>query len=427
MDNHDVPPVPGAADGSVPEPPPAGGAGSVCLGRLRRPPWWVWSVLGVFLGAVLLVQFTEVLPDHAIANIATWVLTFVGLVTLWAWFLFGSGYRRWVRWATVPGVLAVVGVLAVLFRIDHVSGELVPSFALRFSRKAERVTETGSAVARPDVTRVPVDLRTTTEFDFPQFLGPDRSVSARDVKLARDWIARPPQALWRHEIGSGWSGFAVVNGHAVTMEQRGPWETVACYSVTTGELEWAHSTGARYEKLEGGIGPRATPTIDEGLVYALGAMGQLMCLDGATGQCRWEKNLLEEFGVSPENERAAIPWGRSNSPLVAGDLVIVPTGGPKDGGKVSLVAYDKRRGALAWRGGDRQISYSSPTLARLGGVEQVLIVNEASASGHDVKTGRVLWEQPWEARSNANPNVSQAVPVPPNRVLLSKDTAEAPC
>lgn len=411
MDRHDEPPAStraGAAD--------AYASPLAALGRPRRPPRWVWIVLAVLAAAILVAQFTDILPDHAVANVATWVMTFVGLVTLWAWFLFGSGYRRKLRWASVACVLAVLGVLAALFRIDHISGELVPTFVFRFSRKAE----SGAIAPRPDVTRDSVDLLTTTEFDFPQFLGPERDTSARGVKLARDWNARPSQLVWRHEIGAGWPAFAVVNGHAVTMEQRGPWEAVTCYNVKTGTLEWAHSTETRYERMDAGVGPRATPTIDEGTVYALGATGQLMCLEGATGKCRWEKNLLKEFGISPEDERAWLPWGRSNSPLVAGDLVIVPAGGPTDGTKVSLVAYDKRHGTLVWQGGDQQISYSSPAVARLEGVDQVLIVNEASAAGHSLKTGKVLWEYPWDARSNANPNVSQAVPVPPNRVLLSK-------
>jgi outer membrane protein assembly factor BamB len=120
-------------------------------------------------------------------------------------------------------------------------------------------------------------------------------------------------------------------------------------------------------------------------------------------------------------EAEALPYGRSGSPLVAGDLVVVPAGGPPDGRKVSLVAYDKKTGERVWEGGDQQISCSSPTLATLLGVEQVVIVNESSVSGHDVATGAVLWQHPWgEGRSNANANVSQAMPLPPDRVFLSK-------
>ena len=96
----------------------------------------------------------------------------------------------------------------------------------------------------------------------------------------------------------------------------------------------------------------------------------------------------------------------------------MPIGGRKGGALSRLAAFDKRRGTLLWEGGQRQISYCSPTLATLGGIEQILIVNEDTASGHDVKTGKPLWEHDRPGHTNRNPNVSQAVPISPNLVFL---------
>ena len=176
-----------------------------------------------------------------------------------------------------------------------------------------------------------IDLTTTTQDDFPGFLGHDRSGVVSRVQLARDWEARPPQLVWRQPIGEGWSAFAVVNGYAVTMEQRGEREAVTAYDARTGALLWSQEIGARFSHPLGGIGPRSTPTIDEGRVFALGSRGQIACLDGATGALIWEKNLLEEYGVSREQEFASIQYGRSNSLLIVDDLVIVPAGGNKGG------------------------------------------------------------------------------------------------
>ena len=69
---------------------------------------------------------------------------------------------------------------------------------------------------------------------FPQFLGPTRSAGIDRISLARDWTKQPPQMLWRQQIGAGHSGFVVVNGFAVTMEQRGDKELVSCYDALTG-------------------------------------------------------------------------------------------------------------------------------------------------------------------------------------------------
>ena len=268
-----------------------------------------------------------------------------------------------------------------------------------------------------------VDLSTTTELDFPRFLGPEGTAVVNNVSLAEDWERFPPEPVWRHAVGSGWSGFSVVNGTAITMEQRRELEVVTAYDVTSGDLRWMQGVEARYENdewLQSGVGPRSTPTINNGLVYSLGATGWLLCLDGADGQVIWRRNLLDHYGISAGEEQRTVPFGRAASPLIVGDLVIVPAGGPEAGRRVSLVAYHKKTGELVWEGGDEQVSYSSPVYATLLGVPQIIIVNEDSVTGHDVGTGTVLWRQGWAGTTSNNVSVSQPVALPPNRVFLSK-------
>lgn len=384
--------------------------------RPRTPPKWVWVVLLVFAGLVALIRGADILGDHAFTNIATVILCFLSLVVLAVWYLFLSGYGWLSRLVIGGGCLAAVGLLTYLFPLVRLSGELTPIFRYRFSTVPDRLLE---VLPVGTTTKTHVDLHTTTKGDFPGFLGPRRDEAVDNFKLARDWTARPPKKVWRQKIGAGWSAFSVVNGHAVTMEQRGDLEMTTCYNLQTGKLEWAHSVPGRYERIEAGIGPRATPTIDDGMVFSLGVRGHLACLDGATGKPIWEKDLLKEFKIPLREEEEVVLWGRSASPLVVGDKVIVPIGGPKGKRLVSLAAFDKRRGSLLWEGGERQISYCSPSLATVGGVEQILIVNENAASGYDPKTGRVLWEHARPGFTNRNPNVSQAVAIAPNFVFLS--------
>jgi outer membrane protein assembly factor BamB len=114
-----------------------------------------------------------------------------------------------------------------------------------------------------------------------------------------------------------------------------------------------------------------------------------------------------------------VSWGRAGSPLVVDDLVIVPAGGPLGQAK-SLIAYRAATGKVAWEAGTDQISYASPSLATIAGVRQILIVNEATASGHDPTTGRQLWSHPWPGTSNGSASASQAVAIGSDRVFLSK-------
>ena len=105
----------------------------------------------------------------------------------------------------------------------------------------------------------------------------------------------------------------------------------------------------------------STPTWHEGLVYALGARGELRCLDAATGKVVWRTNILTDAGASN------LTWGMAGSPLVAGDAVIVQPGGPK--GR-SVAAYDRRTGKQLWTALDDKTAYASPMQVTIGGVPQ---------------------------------------------------------
>ncbi len=355
------------------------------------------------------------LMDRANVNIVTYVFSFIAIVTPLIWFACKSQYPLPIR--VMPLVLLNTVLIAtpVLCEI-RASGELWPTFRPRWWPRIESV----SATAARDV-----DLVTTTPNDYPQFLGPRRNATISGVSLVKDWNTASPKQLWKQPIGTGWSAFAVVNGFAVTMEQRGDDELVTCYEVETGKLRWSHATTARHDSAMGGLGPRSTPTIHEGKVYTLGATGRLHCLNGRDGAVIWSKDLLAEFGIaSPSDDQNEIPWGRASSPLIVDDLVVVPAGGPAPDRSVSLVAYNKDSGEKVWEGGSTQISYSSPIETTIAGVRQVVSVNEKNVTGHDPKTGEILWEFEWPGSSSAGANVSQPAPIATNRLLLSKGYAQ---
>jgi outer membrane protein assembly factor BamB len=152
----------------------------------------------------------------------------------------------------------------------------------------------------------------------------------------------------------------------------------------------------------GGVGPRSTPTIRDGVVYATGATGWLHALEGSTGTVLWRKNVLDDLGIAVDEHAAAVAWGRAGSPLVTEALVIVPGGGPlrgEGGGAVSLVAYDRATGGRTWQAGGEQISYVSPALVAIGGRDVVLAVNESSVAAYDPRDGRELWSFPAPSRT----------------------------
>src|SRR5262249_4659192 len=158
-------------------------------------------------------------------------------------------------------------------------------------------------------------------------------------------------------------------------------------------------------------GPRATPTIAGGEVYSLGATGQLVCLEGATGRLKWSKDILED------NEAKRVTWGMTSSPLVAGDLVVVNPGvDPEHNAGRALAAYKRPTGERAWGAGTYKAGYSSPQLARLCGREQILLFDAGGLAGFDPGTGAELWRYPWETFSDMN--IIQPLVLGQDRVLI---------
>ena len=119
--------------------------------------------------------------------------------------------------------------------------------------------------------------------------------------------------IWKQPVGGGYASFVIAGGRAFTIEQRGPQEIVAAYDVATGRELWTSAWTATFHESMGGTGPRATPVWADGRVYALGGLGELRCLDAATGALVWRTNILEDSGATN------LQWGMSAAPLVVDD------------------------------------------------------------------------------------------------------------
>lgn len=243
---------------------------------------------------------------------------------------------------------------------------------------------------------------------WTDFRGPGRDGHYRERPIRTAWPAQGLTPVWKQPVGGGYASFVVAGGRAFTIEQRRDQEVVAAYDVPTGREVWTNQWPAAFSELMGGDGPRATPTWSDGRVYALGALGELRCLDEATGRTQWRINILEDNGATN------VQWGMSASPLIVDDTVVVLPGGPN--GR-SVVAYDRRTGARVWSAVDDRQAYSSPMLVTLGGVRQILVLSASRLMGLTPENGRVLWEHPWVTQFDVN--AAQPLVVGPDRVFIS--------
>jgi outer membrane protein assembly factor BamB len=373
----------------------------------RRQFRWNWAVCAVVLAAlaVVFVQITDRIEGNFKFPWTLGVLVLAVLV-LDVLMLLG-GLQRRAKLAIVTAQLLVViggGVFIQTFlkMQSSYTGAGVPRFVWKWTLPPD-----ASLPAPPaSVVKNAVDL-TATNLDWPQFLGPHRDDSVDDPGLSTDWAAHPPRQLWRQPVGAGWGSFAIVNGFAITEEQRGKREITTCLEAKTGDVRWQHVNIVRFSEGMGGDGPRATPTIVDGRVYVMGATGILDCLDGATGSTIWSRDILAD--VHAKN----LTWGKSCSPLVIDQMVIV-TGGDAPG--PAVLAYDKQSGKPVWQSGTDQSAYCSATLAMIAGRREITVVNGHSVSGCDLADGSPLWSFGWPGNF---PKVSQTVPFSGDRIFIS--------
>ena len=359
------------------------------VGVLLLTFWWLFAsrlrwrgrIIGLllFIGTSLAVHvlvhptmkpmtFFYVLPTMTTAVVATLVVT-----QPLSW----PARRRFALLA-----LVITGTAWTTLRVRGLSGGMQPEFAWRWAATAEQrllsdIAERSSLEAK----RLKVAERSAPG-DWPGFRGPSRDGRVFGVSFPTKWDQQPPRELWRRRVGPGWSSFAVIDDLVFTQEQRGRYEAVVCYDAETGREHWSNLVAARFWEVSSGPGPRATPTFYKGRLYTLGATGVLQCLDPANGQSIWKRELAAEAGAKTPM------WGFASSPLVVDELVIVFAGAAR--GR-SVVAYDRSSGKLIWATGDGTHSYSSAHLARLGGIDQVLMWTEVGLRSYGVENGRLFW------------------------------------
>jgi len=260
-----------------------------------------------------------------------------------------------------------------------------------------------SATASPGQAATPLTARNY----WTSLRGPKRDGKYDEASVSTNWPANGLPVLWKQPVGVGHASFAVADGKAYTIEQRRGQEVVTAYDVTNGRELWTQKWGAEFTDSTGD-GPRATPTWEQGRLYALGATGELRCLDASNGSVIWGKNILSDNGAQN------LPWAMAASPLIVDDKVIVLPGGT--GGK-SVVAYNKNTGAPVWKVLNDTQAYVSPMLVELAGRRQIVVVSSSRVVGLAPENGALLWSYNWDTQNGIN--VSQPIVVDQNRFFIS--------
>ncbi len=243
--------------------------------------------------------------------------------------------------------------------------------------------------------------------DWPQFRGPNRDGVWNEAFPVGEMKVR-----WRKPVGWGWSSPVVAQGRVFLTDSEltkpTAKERVQCFEEATGKLLWTYAYEVIYPEWaftpgQGG-GPTATPIVEAGRVYAVGANGHVHCLDATKGAVLWEKNLRKDYEV---REMQCRP-----SPLIEGRLLIL-FAGAKPG--ACVLALDKQTGKEIWKALDESVSNSSPLVIVAGGKRQLIVWTGESVTSLNPATGGTWWREPMATSNN------DAIPTPVvrgNRLLV---------
>jgi len=224
--------------------------------------------------------------------------------------------------------------------------------------------------------------------DWPRWRGVRGDGTWQGPRLPEKWPEGGPKRVWQVEVGGGYAGISVADGRVFTMDYANNTERILCLDAKNGKLLWSHSYPVKYGDLGGySNGPRSAPTIHDGRVYTLGAVGHLFCFEAATGKIEWSKDLVLDV-------KARVPmWGFSAPPIVDGDQLLVHCGAEPNG---SLVSFDRLTGKERWRSLNDPTGYCVPFVIDRPTGKQIVMWTPENIRCVAAKDGKLLWSIPYE-------------------------------
>jgi outer membrane protein assembly factor BamB len=230
------------------------------------------------------------------------------------------------------------------------------------------------------------DVAAAQTFNWPQWQGPTRNGLTKETGLLKQWPEGGPKRVWLFEdCGAGYGGPAIVDGKLYILGERDGNCQLIAVNVETGKQVWATPVGPTYKNDWGG-GPRSTPTVDNGRVYAMSPTGNLVCVKAANGEEVW-RVTMESLGGKVPN------WGFAESVLIDGNKVLCTPGGPQG----AIAAIDKETHEILWQAKELTdfAHYASIVRGEIHGKPQYVQLLEKRLVGLSPEDGKVLWQVDW--------------------------------
>jgi outer membrane protein assembly factor BamB len=201
--------------------------------------------------------------------------------------------------------------------------------------------------------------------------------------------------LWSVTVGEGYAGAMVSEGRVYLMDydREGQRDALRCLSLDDGREIWRFSYPVSIKRNHGMS--RTVPSLDSGLVVAIGPKCHVICLDAQTGTLQWGIDMERAFGA------VVPPWYTGQCPLIDQGRVILAPGGPDS----LLVAVDLESGDVVWTTPNPnrwRMTHSSVMIGEFAGRKMYVYCASGGVVGVDAEDGSLLWETPEWRISIAN-------------------------
>ena len=233
--------------------------------------------------------------------------------------------------------------------------------------------------------------------DWNQWRGPNRDGIFPAFKAPATWTANSLTKAWTVAVGEGHSSPVVAGDRVYVFARENDQEVLRCLALSDGKVVWQEGHAVPYEMNPAarghGKGPKATPAVAGGRVFTLGINGHVSAHDARSGAVLWRKHFTSDFkSTSPV-------FGASASPIVDGNTVIVHVGGDDSG---ALTAFDAATGKVNWKWDGDGPAYTSPVIATIGGVRQLITQSQKHCVAVAPADGKLLWKMPFTTPYDQN-------------------------
>ncbi|HEY6166882.1 MAG TPA: PQQ-binding-like beta-propeller repeat protein [Verrucomicrobiae bacterium] len=242
-----------------------------------------------------------------------------------------------------------------------------------------------------------IGAATLSAADWPRFRGPNGDGTSSDATIPLKWSEKE-NLVWRTPLPGPGSSSPIVSGarvfltcysgYGATTNNPGDVTQLTrhalCLDRATGKIVWSHVVKATQpnKPFQGQYitthGYASSSAVTDGRsVYFFFANEGVFAFT-MDGKPVWQVSA----GLK------AHQWGNGTSPILHGNLLIVNAAIESD----TLLALDKQTGKTVWsvRGGF-PASWNTPTLAKVGAREELLVNASGKLRAFDPATGKELW------------------------------------